>query len=126
MLKLGENGPPVFPLGALAGRLKLTSPDENFYLQAAVTDGVPGDVDNPRGTHIKLGRGEGTLSIVELGYTPQFESESNKLRKFSTKLQLVFGVTVLGLMRLMVRQHDIIIKVCMPWQSAHCIWSRVS
>jgi len=67
----GLNGPPVFPLGALAARVKLTSPDESFYVQAALADAVPGDPDRPRGTHIKFGDGDGSLAIVELGYTPQ-------------------------------------------------------
>ena len=71
LAQAGVSGPPIFPVGALATRLKLISPDRNFYLQAALTDGVPGDPDQPRGTHIKLGNGDGTLSIVELGYTPQ-------------------------------------------------------
>jgi porin len=47
--------------------LKLTSSKGDFYLQAALTEGIPGDPDHPHGTHIKLGRGEGSLSIVELG-----------------------------------------------------------
>jgi len=72
------NGPPVFPLGALAVRLKLTSPNEHFYMQAAITDGVPGDPDDPRGTHIKLGNGDGTFSIVEIGYTPRAEAISTE------------------------------------------------
>ena len=74
----GVNGPPVFPLGALAVRLKLTSPNEHFYMQAAITDGVPGDPDDPRGTHIKLGNGDGTFSIVEIGYTPRAEAISTE------------------------------------------------
>ena len=71
LAQAGVSGPPVFPLGALGTRLKLVSPKGDFYMQAAVTEGIPGDPDHPRGTHIKLGRGEGTLSIIELGYTPQ-------------------------------------------------------
>jgi porin len=86
----GENGPPVFPLGALAGRLKLTSPTNSFYLQAAVTDGVPGNMDNPRGTHIRLGGGEGTLSIVELGYTPQYEGDSKQSAEIFNKTAIGF------------------------------------
>ena len=74
MAQSGRNGPPIFPMGALAVRVKYTSPEKNFYLQGALTDGVPGDPNNPHGTHIKLGNGDGTLSIVEFGYTPQ-ESE---------------------------------------------------
>ena len=71
----GRNGPPIFPIGALAVRVKYTSPSKNFYLQGALADGVPGDPNNPHGTHVKLGHGDGTLSIVEFGYTPQ-EGES--------------------------------------------------
>ena len=90
LAQAGVNGPPIFPLGALGVRLKLTSPESNFYVQGALTDGVPGDPNNPHGTHIKLGRGDGTLSIVELGYTPQFESkEASK----------VFNKTAVGFWR---------------------------
>jgi len=67
----GLNAPPIFPIGALAVRIKYTSPGKNFYLQGALTDGVPGDPNNPRGTHIQLNKGDGTLSIIEFGYTPQ-------------------------------------------------------
>lgn len=67
----GQFGPPIFPVGALAIRVKYTSPGQNYYLQGALTDGVPGDPDDPRGTHIQLNKGDGTLSIIEFGYTPQ-------------------------------------------------------
>lgn len=90
LAQAGKNGPPIFPIGALAARLKLTSPSDNFYLQAAVTDGVPGDVNNPRGTHIKLGRGEGTLSIVELGYRPQFETDLKQPTEIFNKTAIGF------------------------------------
>lgn len=66
-----SNAPPIFPIGALALRVKYTSPGKNFYAQYALTDGVPGDPNNPHGTHIQLNKGDGTLSIVEFGYTPQ-------------------------------------------------------
>ena len=64
----GKNG---IPLGVLAIRLKAYSPNKNFYVQAALTDGVPGDPNNPHGTHIKLAKGDGTFSIVEFVYSPQ-------------------------------------------------------
>jgi len=67
----GQFGPPIFPLGALSIRVKYTSPDQNFYLQGALTDGVPSDPNNLRGTHIQFNRGDGSFSIVEFGYTPQ-------------------------------------------------------
>ena len=67
----GLNAPPIFPVGALAVRVKYTSPGKNLYLQAALTDGVPGDPNNPYGTHVQLNKGDGSLSIIEFGYTPQ-------------------------------------------------------
>lgn len=67
----GQYGPPIFPVGALAMRLKYTSPNKSFYAQYALADGVPGDPNNPRDTHIQLNKGDGTFSILEFGYTPQ-------------------------------------------------------
>lgn len=69
MAQAGQNGPPVFPMGALAVRVKYTS--SGFYLQGALTDGVPGNPLNPHGTHIRLDKGDGTLAVAELGYTPE-------------------------------------------------------
>ncbi len=71
MAQGGRNGPPIFPVGALAVRVKYTTPGKNFYLQGALTDGVPGDPQNPYGTHIKLDSGDGTLAVMEFGYIPQ-------------------------------------------------------
>lgn len=65
----GRNGPPIFPMGALGVRVKYSAAD--FYLQGALTDGVPGDPDNSYGTHIKLGKEDGTLAVAEFGYAPQ-------------------------------------------------------
>lgn len=66
-----SQAPSIFPIGALALRVKYTTPGKNFYLQGALSDGVPGDPRNPHGTHVKLGKGDGTLLIAEFGYTPQ-------------------------------------------------------
>lgn len=57
----GQSGPPIFPLGALAVRVKYTSPGQSLYLQGALTDGVPSDPNNPRGTHIQLNKGDGVF-----------------------------------------------------------------
>lgn len=70
MAQSGKNGPPIFPMGALAVRVKYNSPGK-VYLQGVLTDGVPGDPNNHRGTHIKLGNGDGTLSVAEFGYMSQ-------------------------------------------------------
>lgn len=93
MAQTGKNGPPVFPVGALAVRMKYTS--DIFFLQAALADGVPGDPNNPRGTHIKLGKGDGTLSIVELGYNSSEEGKS-------------FNKTSLGLWRYSAHATDLV------------------
>lgn len=93
----GANGPPIFPIGALATRIKVLSPNKNFYVQAAIVDGVPGDPNNARGTHIKLGRGDGTLSIIELGYAPEIADEAAEN----------FNKTALGLWRYSAQFDDI-------------------
>ena len=96
LAQAGVNGPPIFPTGALAVRLKLVSADENFYVQAALTDGVPGDPNNPHGTHIKLGNGDGTLSIIELGYTPH--SKDTEVNKDQEPAE-IFNKTAIGFWR---------------------------
>lgn len=62
----GQNGPSIFPTTSLAVRLtyQLT---EQSYVQAAVLDGVPGDPNNPHGTHIQFNPGEGALLAAETG-----------------------------------------------------------
>ncbi len=66
MAQTGQSGPSVFPVGALALRLKYSSSD--IYVQGVLTDGVPDSTAS--GTSIKLDRTDGTLSVVELGYRP--------------------------------------------------------
>jgi len=74
MAQTGQNGPPVFPMGALGVRIRYSLPD--FYFQGVVTDGVPGDPNNPHGTHVKLGKGDGTLTVAEIGYVPKGEGHA--------------------------------------------------
>jgi len=74
MAQTGQNGPPVFPMGALGLRVKYTAGD--YYVQAALTDGVPGDPAKAHGTYIKLDKTDGTLTMVEMGYTPAGSDES--------------------------------------------------
>ncbi|MFA5826089.1 MAG: carbohydrate porin [Gallionellaceae bacterium] len=73
MAQTGKNGPPVFPMGALALRVKYTS--SGYYLQGALSDGVPGDPNNPQGTQIRLDKTDGTLAVVELGYNTSAEGK---------------------------------------------------
>lgn len=103
MAQSGQNGPPVFPLGALAVRVKYTPPGGDYYVQGAVTDGVPGDPGNPQGTHVKLGSGDGMLSIMEFGHTPQ-EVESSSV---GTE-QMSFNKTAIGFWRYSTRFDDLV------------------
>ena len=59
----GLKGPPTFPATAATARLKIM-PDTRFYLQAALTDGVPG----VRHVDWDLAGEEGRLWIGEAGY----------------------------------------------------------
>lgn len=62
----GENGPSIFPTTSVSLRL-LYNITEQTYLQAVVMDGVPGDPNDPKGTHIKFDSTDGLLSTVEFG-----------------------------------------------------------
>ncbi len=68
----GVNGPSIFPTSSFGFRAKWR-PTPKFYLQAALLDGVPGNPNNPRGTHIRFDRGDGTLAIMETGFRPTEE-----------------------------------------------------
>jgi len=92
MAQTGQNGPPVFPMGALAVRVKYAS--SGYYVQGALTDGVPGNLNNPQGTQIRLDKGDGTLAVVELGYNTSEEGQS-------------FNKTAVGLWRYSARADDL-------------------
>lgn len=60
----GRNGASVFPTTALALRAKTLLSDD-VVLQVAALDGVPGDPDNPNGTHVSLSRSDGAMLVAE-------------------------------------------------------------
>ena len=64
--KSGLNGPSIFPTTSAAIRLKYES-DNGNYFQTAILDGVPGNPDNPYGTHFILNGNDGLLLIAEYG-----------------------------------------------------------
>ena len=72
----GQNGPSIFPTTGLAARFSY-QPTEQTYLRLAILDGVPGDVQNAKGSHIfrKIGGSDGALLVAEGGFMPQ---EGNK------------------------------------------------
>ena len=63
-------GPSIFNTSAFGFRGKWFSADRSAYVMGAVLDGIPGDPNNPRGTHIKFNKGDGSMSIVEVGLKP--------------------------------------------------------
>lgn len=63
----GRNGPSIFPFASLGVRMKWLPTDE-WYVQAVALDGVPGDPDRPRGTHVILRASEGALLAAETGW----------------------------------------------------------
>lgn len=63
-------GPSIFNNPAFGLRAKWLSADHSAYLQGAVLDGIPGDPKQPRGTHVRLADGDGTMAIVEIGTLP--------------------------------------------------------
>ncbi len=79
LAQTGRAGPSVFPLASLALRGAWKFNDQ-INLRSALFDGVPGDPAHPRGTRIRLGRGDGTLLINELSYSQKANEHSvNKL-----------------------------------------------
>jgi porin len=112
----GQNGPPIFPIGALALRMKYTTSSKNFYLQSAITDGVPGDPNNLYGTHIKLGNGDGTLLVAEFGHMPQEGEPPFEAAKFGELIEPEqkvhevhesFNKTAIGFWRYSARFNDL-------------------
>ncbi|MCE9633421.1 MAG: carbohydrate porin [Methylophilales bacterium] len=103
LAQTGKNGPPVFPLGTPAVRVKLTSPDKNFYVQGAVTNGMPGNPNSHSGTQIKL---DGSLKIVEFGWTPQSETPVAKAEE-EVEVAETFHKTAVGFWRYSSRFDDL-------------------
>lgn len=59
-------GPSIFSTTSTA--LHFTFQGEHQYLLAAIYDGIPGDPNNPRGTHIQFNHGDGIFSALEWGW----------------------------------------------------------
>ena len=64
-------GPSIFNNSAFGTRVKWQAPGREVYVQGAVLDGIPGDPNRPKGTHIEFNKGDGTFHIVEVGYAPK-------------------------------------------------------
>jgi len=66
--QVGANGPGVFPITALGGRLALRR--GRFEAKAGLFEGTPGDPANPRQTSLTLSKGEGSFAIGEFAFRP--------------------------------------------------------
>lgn len=64
-------GPSVFNNAAFGVRAKWQSADRTLYVSGAVLDGIPGDPQRPKGTHIRFDKGDGAMQIAEIGYKPR-------------------------------------------------------
>ncbi|MBA3031877.1 MAG: carbohydrate porin [Gammaproteobacteria bacterium] len=63
-------GPSIFNNSAFGLRLKWQAPDRTLYAMSAILDGIPGDPQQPKGTHIRFDKGDGSFAIAEVGWTP--------------------------------------------------------
>lgn len=97
----GRNGPSVFPTSSFALRIKAV-PLPGYYLQAITLDGVPGDPNNPQGTHVQFNEGDGALNVIEAGLalsTPE-NAHNNKLAfgiwKYTTRFNDLMDVDASG------------------------------
>ncbi|HEX4910331.1 MAG TPA: carbohydrate porin [Permianibacter sp.] len=76
----GVNGPSIFPTTSLGLRL-LWGGTGGTYAACIVLDGVPGDPDNPRGTHVDVKSADGWLGTCEVGNEKR--NKSGQVRKFN-------------------------------------------
>lgn len=75
---IAQAGPSVFSTTSVALRAKVL-PTEDTYVQAAVYDGIPGDPNDPRGTHIRFKSGDGVFVGFEGGLAGGEDAEYAKL-----------------------------------------------
>lgn len=73
----GKLGPSIFPLTSLALNLKYDFTD-NFNFSLAFFDGMPGDINNLKGTHIVLKNTDGLLVIGESKLFPTIFTNGDK------------------------------------------------
>ena len=77
------NGPSIFPTTSAAVRLKYEFENGNYF-QTAILDGVPGDPENPNGTHILFNKEDGLLLTAEFGIVNSKDEQLNS--------KIAFGV----------------------------------
>jgi porin len=67
LAQTGVNGPSIFPVTSLGGRVQWSfSPA--WSARVALLDGVPGDPNHPSLNRLRFGQNDGVLAITEVGY----------------------------------------------------------
>ncbi len=77
---ISQIGASVFPDTGLAARLR-ARPSAGSYALIGIYEGMPGDPQNPRGTHIHLSRKEGAFYALELGIASPTEKEEDEKKE---------------------------------------------
>jgi len=96
-------GPSIFNSSAFGVRAKWELAALGVYAIGAVLDGVPGDPDHPKGTHIRFQAGDGAMQIVEIGYRPPASPVSP-----DAQIAESFGKLALGLWRYTAKVDDLV------------------
>jgi porin len=71
--ELSQIGNSTYPITALAARIRVELA-ENSYAMFAVYDGIPGNPNNLKGTHIDLKKSDGLFYAAEIGITSSEEN----------------------------------------------------
>jgi porin len=66
-------GPSIFNNSAFGSRVKWQPKGLPLYAQAALLDGIPGDPSQPKATHIRFAKGDGSFHVVEVGVAARHE-----------------------------------------------------
>lgn len=74
-------GPSIFNQSAIGLRGKWQSENKKNYAMVAILDGIPGDPGKPKGTHVKFNKGDGTMQIIEAGFTPRADGSGGESAK---------------------------------------------
>ena len=97
-------GPSIFPISAFGTRLRWQSEQRSVYVQGALLDGVPGNPDTQKGTHIEFNSGDGSFGIAEIGYKPGDAAADDKARALADP----FSKVAAGVWRYTARVPDLV------------------
>ena len=93
----GRNGPSIFPVTSLGVRARASFANR-LILKAALLDGVPGDPNRPRRTHIAFDDADGLLIAAEgvllLGGNSHWNAEPSRFRLASRTDEVLFQARV--------------------------------